>query len=102
VNPRSSRPAGAALLRALGAAGAGDAARALADRAANAGEFERFLEAYPGEAARYPLGASRTEPIAYLDMARAGQPEPRFAQKTAGRLASSCPRCRTGRLPVHQ
>jgi hypothetical protein len=46
----------AGLLRELGAAGASDAVTALAVRAANAGMFDLFLEACPGEASGYPAG----------------------------------------------
>jgi hypothetical protein len=46
----------ARLLEALGAVGAGDAVTVLAARAANAGMFDLFLEACPGEAARYLSG----------------------------------------------
>ena len=40
----------------LRAAGASDAVTALAARAANAGKFDLFLKAYPGEASSYLFG----------------------------------------------
>lgn len=46
----------ARLLRALDAAGASGGVTALADRAANAGMFDLFLEACPGEASSYLFG----------------------------------------------
>jgi hypothetical protein len=46
----------AALLRALGEAGASDAVTALAARAANAGMFDFFLEILPDEASSYLSG----------------------------------------------
>jgi uncharacterized protein YidB (DUF937 family) len=46
----------AGLLQELRAAGASDAVTALASRAANAGMFDLFLEACPGEASGYPAG----------------------------------------------
>ena len=51
------RPGGVAeLLQALREAGASDAVRTLAARAANAGMFDLFLEVYPDEASSYLFG----------------------------------------------